>query len=117
MVALPHYEVINWMRVSKILVLPSYQEGQGVVLLEAMSVGTPCIGANVGGIPEIVNEMNGWLFEVGNINQLKDRLFEAILNEELWNKKSNFCLSFIKKYSWDEIAKELIRVYTASIEN
>jgi glycosyltransferase involved in cell wall biosynthesis len=113
---LSHEEVIGWMKKAKILVLPSYQEGQGVVLLEAMSVGTPCIGSNVGGIPEIVNESNGWLYEVGNRIQLKEKILEAISNEELWRKKSSCCLEFIKKYSWDHVSNELIDVYIKSIQ-
>lgn len=109
--ALPHSETIEWMGKSRILVLPSYQEGQGVVLLEAMSVGTPCIGSKVGGIPEIIDNKNGWLFTAGDINELSKILLEALNDEQLWKEKSDYCLEFIKKFSWDQIGRKLIDIY------
>ncbi|MBI4245101.1 MAG: glycosyltransferase family 4 protein [Planctomycetes bacterium] len=39
-----------------IFVLPSREEGYGLVLLEAMSYGKPVIASRVGGVPEIINE-------------------------------------------------------------
>lgn len=109
--ALPHSEVIEWMEKSRILVLPSYQEGQGVVLLEAMSVGTPCVGSKIGGIPEIINNKNGWLFTAGDINELSEALLEGFNDENVWKEKSDYCLEFIKKFSWDQIGKELLDTY------
>ena len=53
------------------LVLPSYTEGLGLVLLEAMSQGVPVVGSAVGGVPEIVqHEVTGLLVPPGNVEAL-----------------------------------------------
>ncbi len=50
--------------------LPSRKEGFGLVYLEAMTKGKPCIGARAGGVPEVINERVGQLVEYGNIPEL-----------------------------------------------
>ncbi len=52
--------------------LPSRKEGFGLVFLEAMSFGKPCLGARAGGIPEVVDEEVGELVEYGRIDQIAD---------------------------------------------
>jgi glycosyltransferase involved in cell wall biosynthesis len=68
-----------------ILTLPSlYKEGLPNVLLEAMSMGLPCISTNIAGIPEIIhNNKNGYLIRPNSVTELT----EAI--EKLWINKTN----------------------------
>lgn len=113
--ALPHQEVIHWMQRSKVLVLPSVEEGQGVVLIEAMACGTPCIGSNVGGIPEILSSVNGWLIPPGDIQALEKALKEAVLSEEQWTAKSIGALETARNFDWDKIARKIVLVYESLI--
>jgi len=54
-----------------IFALPSKKEGFGIVFLEAMRHGKPCIGGNHGGTPEvIVHDATGFLVEYGDVDQL-----------------------------------------------
>lgn len=56
-----------------VYILPSYNEGLPVAILEAMSYARPIISTNVGGIPEIIHSYeNGILIEPGNLKQIKD---------------------------------------------
>ncbi len=59
---------------SDIYILPSYYEGLPISILEAMSYSLPILSTTVGGIPEIVTQANGVLFEPGN----KEELWRAI---------------------------------------
>lgn len=53
-----------------IFALPSRKEGFGLVYLEAMSYGKPCLAARAGGAPEVVNSEVGALVEYGNTDQI-----------------------------------------------
>lgn len=58
--------------------LPSRREGFGLVYLEAMIHGKPCIGARAGGVPEVLNESVGRLVEYGNIPDLAAAVLELV---------------------------------------
>lgn len=61
----PVYELLD------LLVVPSVNEPFGRVVIEAMANGVPCIGADSGGIPEIIdNHDTGWLYPPGDIYAL-----------------------------------------------
>jgi glycosyltransferase involved in cell wall biosynthesis len=54
-----------------LLLVPSLWEGFGLVLIEAMSAGVPCIASNVSSIPEILEDgVNGLLVPPGNVEAL-----------------------------------------------
>jgi glycosyltransferase involved in cell wall biosynthesis len=78
---------------------PSSTETLGLVLLEAMAAGCPVVGANRGGIPDIVTDgVNGCLYDpdqpqsleaavrrlLGNANQRRDLREAARLEAERW---------------------------------
>jgi glycosyltransferase involved in cell wall biosynthesis len=69
--SLPDLEVERLYRQSDVFVMPSKKEGFGIVYLEAMAAGLPCIGANHGGTPEVIEHgENGFLIEYGDADQL-----------------------------------------------
>lgn len=62
-------------------VLPSRQENFGIALAESMAVGVPCLGANVGGIPDLIQDgMTGFLFPSGATESLARLLIEIHRN-------------------------------------
>lgn len=65
-------------------VLPSRQEGLGTSALEALAVGLPVIGSNVGGIPEsVIHEQTGLLFESENAADLAKQMARMMDSAEL----------------------------------
>lgn len=57
----------NWFKAADLIVHPSYTEGLGSVLLEAINAGLPAIATNTGGIPDIIkDEKSGILISVGD---------------------------------------------------
>ena len=53
-----------------VLVLPSYSESFGLVLIEALACGKPVIGSKVGGITEIINEDVGLLVNPNKVSSI-----------------------------------------------
>jgi glycogen(starch) synthase len=67
-----------------VFVAPSRYESFGLIFIEAMAFGKPLVGADVGGIPEILKDgKNGLLFEPGNAKDLEDKLSRLISDEKL----------------------------------
>ena len=80
-------------------------------VMESQMYGTPVLGANIGGVPELIqNCKTGELFESGNCNELKLKI------EKLWNDKelthiyTNNCKD-IKFDTIEEYYKKLIKIY------
>lgn len=98
---------------SDVLVLPSYNEGLPIAILEAMSYALPIISTNVGSIAEAVKEnVNGFLIEPGDVNALVCIMKKLTLDSELWIKESFMSRKICeKKFSEDELFKNFEKVY------
>lgn len=58
---------------ARFMVLPSeWSENNPLTIIESLAVGTPVLGASIGGIPELIDEQNGQTFESGNLKSLQD---------------------------------------------
>ena len=84
---------------SQLMILPSYNEGLPMAILEGMSYGLPIIATNVGDISEaVINGKNGYLFNPGDkielSNLIKKIIFES--NSEKWNEMSNISKKIIE---------------------
>ena len=67
-----------------VAVLPSFFEGMGRVLLEAMAMGKPVVASSVGGIPDLVHHgKTGFLVTPGSVSELKSGLLTLIRNKAL----------------------------------
>jgi glycosyltransferase involved in cell wall biosynthesis len=73
--AVPQPELERLLAGCDIFAMPSAKEGFGIVFLEAMRYGKPCIGGNHGGTPEVIEDSkDGYLVEFGDLRQLAGRL-------------------------------------------
>ena len=69
--------------ISDLKLLLSQQESFGLVLLEAMACGVPCIGTNVGGIPEVIEHgVDGYIVELGDTEAVAAYATHLLQDEE-----------------------------------
>lgn len=68
-----------------VLVLPSYSESFGLVLIEALACGKPVIGSNVGGITEIINDDVGLLVNPNKVSSIAGAIDNVVNDDNFRN--------------------------------
>lgn len=98
---------------SSIYVMSSRFEGFGLVLIEAMSCGLPCISFNCPhGPAEIIKDgENGILVENGNIEKLAEAMEELINDEEKRIMMGQNAYKSVQKYAPDNIMKKWVELF------
>jgi glycosyltransferase involved in cell wall biosynthesis len=98
---------------ANITVVPSICfDNSPMVIYESLVNGTPVIGSRIGGIPELIEEnYNGFLFEAGNVNELKGKLEKLIDNPSKLKKLEKNAFESVKKYSMDKYVDKLEKMY------
>jgi glycosyltransferase involved in cell wall biosynthesis len=70
--------VRTMLQASRALLLPSHAEGLPIVIMEAFAMGRPVITTRIAGIPELVDETCGWLFDAGSAEGLQKAITDAM---------------------------------------
>jgi glycogen synthase len=102
-----------------VFVLPSIQEGQGIVLLEAQASGKPVVAFDVGGVNEAVrNGETGLLVKRGSTDELADALLKLISDGVLREKMGAAGRKFVvENFTWDICAQKMLAVYREVLVN
>lgn len=93
------------------LVYPSLYEGFGIPLLEAMQCGTPVVAANRASIPEVVGDA-GILFDPDRAGELTDILSSLVRDSADRGAMIQRGYERVRRFSWDETARQTIEVYS-----
>jgi len=104
----------NLVKSCDMLVLPSYGgESFGIVLAEAMACNKPVIGSRTGGISEIIKEgEDGFLFNVGSVEELSEKIKLLYQNRDLCKKLGNKGRIKVEKhYTWGKVANTYLRLW------
>lgn len=73
--------------ISDLMLLPSEKESFGLVLLEAMACGVPCIGTNIGGIPEVIDDgRTGFVCPLGDIEAMGHKAISLLSDSNLYQQ-------------------------------
>lgn len=98
---------------SKFNVLPSIvYENNPLSIIESLCLGTPVLGAYIGGIPELINDgITGMTFKSSNVNDMKDKI-DKMFHTSFDYK--NIALKSQEKYNSEKYYNELIKIYTGN---
>jgi len=106
----PEKELPDLYSSSSIFALPSYYEGFGIVLIEAMSAGLPLVSVRTGGATEVIEEgKNGYLVDYETMHEtlstlIGDKKLRVRMGQESRKKVE-------REYDWKKIADDVIEVY------
>lgn len=95
---------------AKFMVLPSeWSENNPLTVIESQSLGTPVLGARIGGIPELIEDsVTGMTFESGNVEDLKEKI------KLMWNASFDYKAiadNAVKRYSSEAYYEQLMKYY------
>lgn len=97
---------------ARVFAFPSWYEGFGLPVLEAMACGTPVIAADNSSIPEVVGGA-GCLVEAGDIEALADGLERLLVDEKLRVELMSAGHAQAKGFRWERAASQLLEEYEA----
>jgi glycosyltransferase involved in cell wall biosynthesis len=93
-----------------VFVYPSFYEGFGIPILEAMACGCPVITSNTSSMPEVAGDA-AILVDPYNLNEIKDNIENVLLNSILKKNMEKKGYNQIKKFDWLTSANELIKTF------
>jgi glycosyltransferase involved in cell wall biosynthesis len=94
------------LRSCRLFALPSEKEGFGLVFLEAMAHGRPCLGARAGGIPEVINADSGVLAEFADVRGIALAAIGALRRD--WNEEA--ILNRARHFSYSPFKERLASI-------
>ena len=103
----------NLLKCADVFLLPSEQESFGLAALEAMNCGVPVVGAQIGGIPEVVEDgKTGFLFPVGEIGLMANAVIDLLKNPEtLVRFRKNARRRAVEKFGIEVIMPQWMAFY------
>jgi glycosyltransferase involved in cell wall biosynthesis len=95
---------------ARVFVYPSFYEGFGLPVLEAMSCGCPVIGSGVSSVPEIIGEA-GLFIDPYDMRELPGMLKDLERDDFLYEELSEKALKRADEFSWERTAERTIEAY------
>ena len=109
-------QAVSMLNSSKIFVLPSTEEGFGLTVLEAMSVGLPCVLSDLAALRE--NFLSAAVFvNPKDIQGLAQAILGLLSDPEKCEKLREKGKVLAKRYSWDVVAKKEFEVFKSVIKH
>lgn len=115
-----YFQILGWvdmegkleaLKKSQVLLLPSYNEGLPMSILEAMAAGKIIISSTVGAIPEVIKSENGFLITPGDVKGLTECMLKSF-NSNLYEQISeNNVLKIREQFDISTLERKIGQVY------
>ncbi len=109
--------LVYYYSAAEMVVMPSHYESFGMVAIEAMACGTPVVASDVGGLSfSIEDGYNGYLVPGRDPQALADKIILLLRHRVLRDQLSEQTQAWVTRYSWENIAEELLEVFEQTLE-
>ena len=99
-----------------VFLLPSFFEGQPLVMMEAATLGMAIVSTNIGGVKDFIqNGVNGLLAEVGDTTALTEQLCRIVRDRELARRLGENARRAVQEYTWESAARKVEQAYAQAI--
>lgn len=111
---IPNSEVSDYYNLCDIFCMPSYFEAYGIVLVEALCYGLPCITRNKYAMAEIIQDgQNGYLLQDDNVDTFALKMYELLINDTIKEQVKHKRTEYLANYSWERVASDMKKVIDA----
>lgn len=109
-------ELVTLYKNARCFVMPSFEEGFGIPLLEAMALSCPVVSSNAGSLPEVGGDACLY-FDPHDQQDMMKKIKKVIQENNLRQDLIKKGLKRYKEFSWKKLAKQTLEVYENSISS
>ena len=114
--AVHNSEICKLLNLNRIIVVPSFYENFGQVVIEAMACGKTIIASRTGGLKELVIDgVNGILFTPQSVEDLAKKIQLVFDSPDLMVVLESEALNSVHKYSWEEVIKQTLELFNKNL--
>ena len=106
----PNEDLVALYNAAALFVLPSFYEGFGLPVLEAMACGTPVVCSERGSLPQVAGDA-ALFIHPDDLNGLASAMKRALEDESLRAQMRERGLIQAAKFSWEKAARETLAIY------
>lgn len=106
------HDMVNIYNAVDLFVIPSLEDNLPNTIMEAMACGIPCVGFNIGGIPEMIDHLhNGYVAQYKSSEDFANGICWTLNESEYPSLSEQASRKVVANYSESIIAKKYIEVY------
>jgi glycosyltransferase involved in cell wall biosynthesis len=98
-----------------LFVFPSFYEGFGLPILEAMACGTPAIGSNTSSVVEVIGRLDA-LFDPHSPQEIAQLIVKCVVNKAFYHDLQEFNKQHIKTFTWEHSAKRALDAFNSLVQ-
>lgn len=103
-------ELVAFYKTAECYVVPSFEEGFGIPLLEAMALGCPVVSSNAASLPEVGGDACVY-FNPKDTNEMAQKIEEVLNDQKLRYQLIEMGGERVGLFSWRRLAEETLKLY------
>ena len=101
---------------AKVFLYPSFREGFGLPILEAMAFGTPVVTSNISAMPEVAGDA-AFLVDPYSVEEITAGMTVAYENDKLRQQKINSGFLRPSMFTWQNTAQKMLNIYQSKLSD